>query len=316
MAKRITDYPGFTLIELLVVISIIALLISILLPALSAARNEAKFVKSNANLNGISQLGVVYGGSTHRPQDIECAAQLPDVPQGVVHPQATNGECNWRGLGAWDWGGGNGTDPFYKQIPPGDPRGFPGDTRPLTAENSGGRAGGSSDVSIFRAPNDEGHAVNPNYEDAWVDSRKSMFLSKGTSYQGEFVWFNSGGVGLRFGTFMRPSSRIPDTAQTVLFTEARFGQAYISSQEFIDGGAFGGTAVDVPGWYGKIGEFAVSFADGHAAKVKIRKQGSVYPISGYDSVRFPFRTVMARGPGWRVDCFPAPFVTEHSAGNP
>jgi len=51
---------GFTLIELLVVVAIIGLLISILLPSLARAKEQARIAKCLANLRTITQAGATY----------------------------------------------------------------------------------------------------------------------------------------------------------------------------------------------------------------------------------------------------------------
>jgi prepilin-type N-terminal cleavage/methylation domain-containing protein len=80
-SMRTSRYPryGFTLVELLVVISIIALLVSILLPALGRAREQARSVMCSSNLR---QIGLVWA---YYVEDNE--QELYIDPQGYGYPR-------------------------------------------------------------------------------------------------------------------------------------------------------------------------------------------------------------------------------------
>ncbi|MFO0977188.1 MAG: DUF1559 domain-containing protein [Planctomycetaceae bacterium] len=96
--RKASDRHGFTLIELLVVISIIAVLMALILPAIQSARAAARRTECLNHMKNVS-LAVLANATKHRDQIPAYGHFIPVVPSGVSNPSPSQLGCapviNW-----------------------------------------------------------------------------------------------------------------------------------------------------------------------------------------------------------------------------
>jgi len=293
---------GFTLIELLVVIAIIALLISILLPSLEAARRQAKQTSCLAHIKNIASSSRVYAS---------------DDPNGwgipAHHLQFVQDPDNPTHIGAYEWGGKSGIGkPGHTSGPSsgeyawisskyGTKAGFGPATRPMNDllypggfKNNllDGVPGGEIDrngafqdtqlaLDLYKCPGDNG-PPRGGHCDEWVaEPERSSFDHFGNSYAANIlmVGINQAGLCLQSNSpYLRPTSRVPTPSRTLYYEEnigrwawaaKRRGQCSIS-----DNALDPGPTKTIRGWHGKDWTYNRSFVDGHAASQKIWIEGT------------------------------------------
>ncbi len=254
---------AFTLIELLVVMAIMSLLISILLPALSGARNEGTKAKCLANLSNLCKVGAAY------------AVDNTDNGAMLAMPTwwKTGGFTDTSGF--YDYGGGNGMEDGqgafgYQALSQRDCR-----NRPLNQYVFGvAGVSANSDFSMFQCPTDFGWVDAPYYAtDSWRPEWKTrpFWRSTGTSYRANAARAVLGSTYSTISPYAQPVTKIPAPSETVLYSESIHWLGIWNSTSFADRN--GSSPATIPGWHGKMGRFNIGFVDGHAGVISMEKSG-------------------------------------------
>lgn len=255
--------PGFTLIELLVVVSIIALLIAIMLPALGRAREATRDVACRSNLKQIAVASTAYAADT---QDMPAATRTAGNARGYG-----GGLFPWHAVSTF---GGKSSKPG--EVTPEMIEAVAAHDRPLNRYILGGKppietTDDRVEMPLFQCPSDYAGDGNPFDQLFRVKSPDdSAYNVMGNSYG------DIGGVALHDPKLIQPKhfdeneharknllkhlSDKGDPSTTVYYAEIMFTYGY--ARRDVSGGRA------TPGFHGEEGMHRVAFFDGHVNVVE------------------------------------------------
>jgi prepilin-type N-terminal cleavage/methylation domain-containing protein len=301
---------AFTLIELLVVVAIIALLISILLPSLSQAREQGKKAVCLSNLKSIAQASHAYAADDLREQLI---------PLHISHVSSHSGE-NFQGEWAWRtaepyaFGGRTPT----KQFPAAS-----GDwmmredgiwaahTRPLNRYVYGDiDQADSKKMEMYHCPSDMGYPKNSQWiQDCPIEASEiPLYDMLGNGYRINtcgLVWIANPQklAAVSVSAWGHQSSTVDNPSRTVLYSEPLF---YNFSRQDINEDP---TLVPIEGWHKRVMSDNVAYCDGSAKMTRVDQlsQFTTPTIRAMGvTTDFEWNYFLRRGRTWQTDCYPSP----------
>lgn len=250
-------------------VAIIALLISILLPSLKAAREEARKVLCSSN---IRQVGIASTSYLNSGRNRFAWGPRP----GVVKSHFFGGETDKGDVAGSNW------SRWYGPTAGAD-RHFPASQRPVNKYLVGRSLGKNADTKLplFQCPNDDGVRSRSSF--AEPQSVNSCYYVIGTSYEANMTWElyarqkESGG-----------DERVAYLMDRIIFMFEKKGasKAVIAYEDPADC-TLGGVLYDwhpdlrYMGWHGRPNFYTSLFLDGHAENLYMpHKKVLDYNMSG------------------------------------
>jgi hypothetical protein len=225
--------PALTLIEILVVVSIIALLIAILIPTLTKAREQSRTVVCLTHLQQIGSATGMYMSQNRDWYPIGPADQIFEYSDGGRTYRYISGNCIW---------GGRRGSLHYPEIE--------WYNRPLSKFMYAG-VPSEDRVGVFECPSDKG---TPLYEQT---QGRSIYYVCGNSY-----YMNT------HGEFTKKSQKSRLHPATIVMYEDANLHFLLGDPRTLPWSS-GRQASQGMGWHGRKNRFNVGFLDLHAADVSI-----------------------------------------------